>query len=237
LEGSVLKILRYVEKTAEQGITYVEPWSGKTEVMVNKANVQPGKEWGEMEGFADASLGDDPESRASRVGTAVMVNGAFVCGKSRKLKRVQISSTGAEPHALSTCGHELVALRNQLRELGHDPGDATVLHGDNQASIMTANCPGAHRSQLRHLELHAFAIRDLVKEGEVKLCWIPTDENPSDILTKALEKGKFEKFSAWLLGDRRKIEMSKVFFMQRSGGGGRDTGLASGGEKEEGPSW
>ena len=69
-----------------------------------------------MSGFADASLGDDPGSRAARVGTIVLVNGGFVCGKSSKLKRVQISSAGAELHGLSACAHELTAMRNQLKE-------------------------------------------------------------------------------------------------------------------------
>ena len=32
---------------------------------------------------------------------------------------------------------------------------------NNTSSIMAAKNPGQHRSQLRHLELHAFAVRDL----------------------------------------------------------------------------
>ena len=93
---------------------------------------------------ADASLGDDPGSRAARVGTIVLVNGGFVCGKSSKLKRVQISSAGAELHGLSACAHELTAMRNQLTELGFQLGGASVLHGDNTASIDAARHPGKH---------------------------------------------------------------------------------------------
>ena len=42
-----------------------------------------------MSGFADASLGDDPGSRAARVGTIVLVNGGFVCGKSSKFEEAR----------------------------------------------------------------------------------------------------------------------------------------------------
>ena len=67
-------------------------------------------------------------------------------------------------HGLSACAHELTAMRNQLTELGFQLGGASVLHGDNTASIDAARHPGKHRSALRHLELHAFAIRDLIRE-------------------------------------------------------------------------
>ena len=127
----------------------------------------------------------------------MLVNGGFVCGKSSKLKRVQISSTGAEMHALSSCAHELVAMRNQLKELGYDMSTPSVLSGDNTASIMAAKNPGQHRSALRHLELHAFAVRDLVREQQVELLWCSTEENPADLFTKAVvSKVKFDKFSA-----------------------------------------
>ena len=155
-----------------------------------------------MSGFADASLGDDPGCMASRIGTVVLVNGGFVCGKSSKLKRVQISSTGSELQALSLCAHEVVAMRNQLAELGHDMAAPTIVRGDNTSSIMAANNPGQRRSQLRHLELHAWAVRDLVREGQVRLLWCSTEENPADLLTKAIQSpSKFSKFQAVLLGN------------------------------------
>ena len=69
---------------------------------------------------------------------------------------------------------------------------------------MAANNPGQHRSQLRHLELHAWAVRDLVREGHVRLLWVPTDDNASDLLTKAITSpSKFAKFQAVILGDEQ----------------------------------
>ena len=97
--------------------------------------------------------------------------------------------------------HELTAIRNQLRELGVALDEATVLRGDNTASIMAAKNPGQHRSALRHLELHAFAVRDLVREMEVELVWVDTESNPSDLLTKAItSKAKFDRFAKLILG-------------------------------------
>ena len=137
------------------GITYTQSERGAA-VVTGVEGVQHEGAAVAMSGFADASLGDDPGCMASRIGTVVLVNGGFVCGKSSKLKRVQISSAGAELHGLSACAHELTAMRNQLTELGFQLGGASVLHGDNTASIDAARHPGKHRSALRHLELHAF---------------------------------------------------------------------------------
>ena len=58
------------------------------------------------------------------------------------------------------------------------------------------------RSQLRHLELHAWAVRDLVREGHVRLLWVSTEDNASDLLTKAITSpSKFARFQAVILGD------------------------------------
>ena len=48
-----------------------------------------------------------------------MINGGFISGKSSRLKRAVTSSTGAEVYALSAAAHEVVSVRNQLRELQH----------------------------------------------------------------------------------------------------------------------
>ena len=80
-------------------------------------------------------------------------------------------------------------------------GGASVLHGDNTASIDAARHPGKHRSALRHLELHAFAVRDLIREEQVRLQWVDTKSNPADLLTKAVpSKALFDKFAKLIMG-------------------------------------
>ena len=64
-----------------------------------------------------------------------------------------------------------------------------------------ATQPGKHRSSLRHLELHAFAIRDLIAEGEVTVCWCPGDDCIADLFTKSVDAPKFRKFTRFILGE------------------------------------
>jgi hypothetical protein len=43
----------------------------------------------------------------------------------------------------------------------------------------------------KHIEIKYYCIQDNVQEGEVKLQYIPTDEQTTDILTKPLSRIKF----------------------------------------------
>ena len=72
--------------------------------------------------------------------------------------------------------------------------------------------PGKHRSALRHLELHAFAIRDLIREEHVRLQWVDTKSNPADLLTKAVpSKALFDKFAKLIMG--AVDDTAKVFLL------------------------
>jgi hypothetical protein len=46
----------------------------------------------------------------------------------------------------------------------------------------------------KHIEIKYYFIRDKVQEGEVKLQYIPTDEQTTDILKKPLSRIKFTYF-------------------------------------------
>ena len=81
-----------------------------------------------------------------------------------------------------------------------------------RAAIMAAKNPGQHRSALRHLELHAFAIRDLIREEQVRLQWVDTKSNPADLLTKAVpSKALFDKFAKLIMG--AVDDTAKVFLL------------------------
>ena len=111
-----------------------------------------------------------------------------------------MSSTSTELKALSKGALTVQAFRNVLADIHLKLHDATVLQGDNKSAITVAECPGAHRSKLAHLENSAFKVRELIDGAVVRLVWCPTDENAADIFTKSLGTRKFKKFQAFLLG-------------------------------------
>ena len=44
----------------------------------------------------------------------------------------------------------------------------------------------------KHIDIKYHFIRDVIEEGELKVCKISTHDNPADILTKLVSVAKFE---------------------------------------------
>ena len=47
---------------------------------------------------------------------------------------------------------------------------------------------------LRHVDIHACWARQEAKKGNFEIKYLPTTEIPTDGLTKALDRGKYERF-------------------------------------------
>jgi hypothetical protein len=81
-----------------------------------------------------------------------------------------------------------------LREIGaKDRVELPLIHGsDNQGAIALAENPVLH-SRTKHIDIRYHFIRDALKNGDTVLKYIPTDEMPADVLTKALTADKHQK--------------------------------------------
>ena len=62
---------------------------------------------------------------------------------------------------------------------------------DNQVAISIANDPVFH-DKTKYFKIKLFLLREVQKEGEVKLLYCKTENQSANILTKALPKAKFE---------------------------------------------
>jgi energy-converting hydrogenase A subunit M len=68
-----------------------------------------------------------------------------------------------------------------------------VIYCDNQSCIKLSKNPVFH-DWSKHIEIRYHFIRDYVHRGAVELQYISTEEKVADILTKALDMGKFVFF-------------------------------------------
>jgi hypothetical protein len=68
-----------------------------------------------------------------------------------------------------------------------------VIYCDNQSCIKLSENPIFHHRS-KHIDIRYRFIRDMIQKGEVKLQYISTDEQDTNILTKPLVKGKFVFF-------------------------------------------
>ena len=108
---------------------------------------------------------------------------------------VALSTTEAEYVAAVDTGKEMLWMRNILKEFGHELGGSSRLWIDNQSSVQVAQNP-EHHGGMKHLDLRYYWLRDEVERGSISVAYVPTDDNPADLLTKPLAPVKVERFRA-----------------------------------------
>lgn len=79
-----------------------------------------------------------------------------------------------------------------LADLGIKIGDPVVYYEDNQSCLRVAEEPRDSR-RMKHVEVKYYFIRDLIKEGRIRLEYVPTEHQQADILTKGLPATTFVK--------------------------------------------
>ena len=152
-----------------------------------------------LSGWADSDFAKDETSK-SRTGMVFELGGAAISWSSRLQATIAQSTTEAEYVAGSEASKDAIWLREMMADLGlSGPASsggvlpATVIHVDNQ-SAMTLYETTLVPTRTRHVKVGFSAVKQRVDEGEVAFKWVSTEEQVADILTKALERGKIERF-------------------------------------------
>eukprot|EP00961_Rhodomonas_salina_P093577 1259041-Rhodomonas_salina.4 len=129
-----------------------------------------------LEGWVDSDYAADPDTRRSVTG-----------------------SSEAEFVAASQCGVEVVYLRALLKDLGLEQHGPTRVWEDNASCIMMSENP-VNRERSRHINTRIYFLRDLVKDGVLKLVKVPGVDNVADALTKSVPFPTLEKHRKYLWG-------------------------------------
>jgi hypothetical protein len=168
-------VLRYIRGTINYGLRYTA-----------SNDIQ-------LHGFTDSDWAGSVEDRKSTSGMSFSLGSAMISWSSRKQKSVALSTAEAEYMAACEACTEAVWLRKLISDLFDQTPESTTIYCDNQSCIRLSEHPVFHERS-KHIEIKYYFIRDKVQEGEVKLEYIPTDEQTADILTKPLSRIKFAYF-------------------------------------------
>lgn len=115
---------------------------------------------------------------------------------SKKQQTVLTLTTEAKYIALGHALREVVWIKRFVNELDMENTEIT-LYGDNEISItLTKNVESQRRT--KHIDLQHYYIRELIKEGELTITWIPGSKILVDGMIKALPTETFEKHRALL---------------------------------------
>nr|GEV20988.1 retrovirus-related Pol polyprotein from transposon TNT 1-94 [Tanacetum cinerariifolium] len=113
-----------------------------------------------------------------------------LCRASCLQKCVALSTTEAEYMAPTKVCKELLWLKRFLQKLRFKQQRYAVLC-DNQSAIHFAKNSMFHK-RTKHIDVHYHWIRDSIEDGMLELNKVHTDDNASDMLTKAVAREKLK---------------------------------------------
>ena len=172
---AVKRILAYLKGTSEVGILY------------------DGRNSDILKVYTDADFAMCADTRKSTSGVVITLFNSPILWFSRKQGIVTDSTTYAEYVAAHDGAREIVWMRRILRDFGCDQINPTPLFCDNEAaSSLIVNSQFHHRS--KHIDTHFHYVRDVFKNGHIKIISIPTKKQLADLFTKPLAQYDFNNF-------------------------------------------
>ncbi|XP_038719830.1 secreted RxLR effector protein 161-like [Tripterygium wilfordii] len=151
------RVFRYLKGTMDYGIFYSK--GGNTKLMA----------------FTDSDYVGDLEDRKSTSGNLFLLSSGAVSWSSRKQPVVTLSTIEAEFIAAASCACQAVWLRRLLEKLEHVQEGSTVIYCDNNSAIKLSKNPVMH-GRSKHIDVRFHFLRDLSKDGVVKLIHCGTQE-------------------------------------------------------------
>ncbi|CAI7804753.1 unnamed protein product, partial [Closterium sp. NIES-53] len=144
-------------------------------------------------GHIDASWVDDLATQRSSQGYTFSLGSGSFSWQSTRSSSVLSSSCEAEIYAGAMAAQELRWLTYLLTDLGEAPRSPPVLYVDNMA--MLALCQ-EHRLEhtTKHISLRYFLARELQQRGQLRLAYVASQANTTDVLTNALQPCDHQRF-------------------------------------------
>jgi hypothetical protein len=172
------RILRYLKGTLNYGLKFI---AGSSDLGTAKVEI-----------YSDANWAEDKDTRKSRSGMVVMINGTPVIWHSRVQPIIAMSTCESELIALCECIKEALWLRNFLSELNISTDGPIPLFVDNQSAIALAKDPVSN-NRSKHIDLRYKFLCRHVRKNVVKPIYVPTGDNIADIFTKSTSVAIFRK--------------------------------------------
>jgi hypothetical protein len=180
--GYVLKnLLRYVQST-------IKP----------KLRFGPGRAYDHIVIYFEADWESDKSDRKSISGSVAIFYGGPISWSSKKQKAVSTLSYELEYVALSACtkqGQWFAQLLQDIRRNKYIGPDTNMVYmlGDNMGAIaLIKNLHLNERS--KHIDICYHFVRDLARNGRLRVSYVPTTDMVADGMTKPLLCVAFERF-------------------------------------------
>jgi hypothetical protein len=197
--AAAYRVLAYVKGTLNQGLSYHDPGVGKRNTLSG---------WVDSDYPVSAS---DIDTCKSVTGYLMVLNGGPVSWKASRQGGVTLSSSEAEFVAASQARQEVLYLRALLKGFAYLQHGPTEIWEDNASCNLMSENP-TNRERSRHVDVRVHFLRDMVRDGSVKLIKCAGTQNVADALTKSLPRPAFHKHREFLKGTAQSFsdEASKL---------------------------
>jgi hypothetical protein len=174
------QILRYLKGTSTTGVVYTQ-----------QAKFT-------LKAYCDSDWASDVDDRKSVTGYVIYAQGGAIVWKSKKQPTVARSSAEAEYVSLADTVSELLWVLMAMKELGVTVEGEVEIFIDNQAAQAMAANPVNHE-RTKHIDVAYHFVREVVQAGKIKLYYINTKNNISDLLTKSTKRVDFQRLVGQLV--------------------------------------
>jgi len=171
---AALRVLRYVKHRSNLGLHFDK-------------NADPAQ----LVGYADASFADLADRRSTS-GYLWVYMGGVVSAQSKTQLKISTSTVESEFKSVSECAKDGDALAHTLETINVLVARPLTLYNDGMGACYVSSNKKDSRL-LRHVDVRYHHVRQLVELGLLKVVHISGADNPSDILTKPVDRATLEK--------------------------------------------
>lgn len=187
---AAIRVLRYLKGTAKLTLRYGPHALTSPTVFPHENHPTPVIDHSILHGYSDADHATDRRDRKSISGNVFICSGP-ISWQAKTQSVVALSTLESEYIAASDATRDALWLSRALKELHNclkiRPNEHyTVPIGcDNEGALKLIRT-GVIRSRTRHIGVKFHHVVDEQKKGSVSFYHISTDQNPADLMTKAL---------------------------------------------------
>ncbi|CAH9071025.1 unnamed protein product [Cuscuta europaea] len=145
----------------------------------------------DLYGYSDSDFARCKIDRKSTSGTCQLIGGRLVSWFNKKQNSIATSTVEAEYIVAGSCCAQILWMKQQLKDYGEETKEISILC-DNTSAIAITHNPVFH-SKTKHIEIRHHFIREHVEKKTIKLEYIPTEKQLTDIFTKPLNEPRFNE--------------------------------------------